>query len=424
LIAYLFKLLKDCLFNPQFVEYHTLFSSVKCEIIDNIIKYIIYHHHQNEYNKLFESQLNDTMIETLSGIISDQSVIQILQKYYSNHSISSTLNINQMQTTYVYDQKFTTPSHQNKKYQRIRKTQIESMTTPPLNMYMTTPAPIKNKFNASMTAPIHRYNKNNQKENKQNNIALNINFDSLKDMNDEQLINILLNKNKNYIKSVLDEKNALKYLSHRINSNKNIFDQKSKEILLYVIQTMNNNEFVLHRNALRILQALCWFYPQCINENLQQTLLCIVNLFRKEAPEESGELALDVITQFCKIADYKICIHYLLPIIQNEIGANEQRDGGRKMFAALSVFDRVIVLCPIEWLREKVNEFTNLLVCAYKYYREPMRSLIYLSIIFDGDTSFLSEHFKEQKIVQMMYKESDFTDWVKSHRQQNNERKL
>ena len=45
-----------------------------------------------------------------------------------------------------------------------------------------------------------------------------------------------------------------------------------------------------------------------------------------------------------------------------------------------------------------------------------MRSLIYLSIILNHDTSFLNNYSREKQIVQIMSKENDFIDWVKSHR--------
>lgn len=235
-------------------------------------------------------------------------------------------------------------------------------------------------------------------------------------MTDEQLIDVLLTRNKQFIKSVQDEKNVLKYISHRINGKKAIFDGKCPQILSIIIEVMNSDRFPLHRNALRILQAMCWFYPNCINQQLERTLLCIVSLFRENAPPESGELALDVITQFCKVVEHKQCIGYLLPIIQREVESNGGRGNGRKVFAALSIFDRIVVLAPIQWLKEQVDGFARLLVAAYRYHREPMRSLIYLSILLDGDTSFLEGHHKEQRIVQMMTKEADFADWVKSHR--------
>jgi len=289
----------------------------------------------------------------------------------------------------------------------MRKTQIESMATPPLNMYISTPLNIDHE---------------NEKENDPNSLQLKINLNlTLNHLKDEELVNILLSKNAKYIRSVLDEKNALKILSHRINAkNKAFLESKCEDILFYIIDIMNNDQFMLHRNALRILQALCWFHPKCINQHLQTTLLCIVHLFRKAAPEESGELALDVIAQFAKIVDYKLSINCLLPIIQKEIEKEEEGNigGGRKVFAALSIFDRIIVLSPTDWLKQKIEQFTKILISAYKFHREPMRSLIYLSIIFEGDTSFLNQHRKEQKIVQMMAKETDFTKWVKCHRPQ------
>ena len=109
-----------------------------------------------------------------------------------------------------------------------------------------------------------------------------------------------------------------------------------------------------------------------------------------------------------------------MPIIQHVIEQHHHNgnDNGRKVFAALSIFDRIIVLAPIDWLRSKLNGFTTLLIAAYKYHREAMRSLIYIAIILGGDTSFLSDYGRERKIVEMMSKESDFTDWVKSHRVQ------
>merc|ERR1712087_304121 len=131
------------------------------------------------------------------------------------------------------------------------------------------------------------------------------------------------------------------------------------------------------------------------------------------APTESGELALDVMTQLCKIVQHERCLDCLVPILRSEMG---RKEAGRKVFAALSILDRVIVTAPVQWLRGKLEELTQLLLEAYKFHREPMRSLIYISIILDGDTSFLRCHAKEQKIVQMMAKEADFADWVRSHR--------
>merc|ERR1719203_2148506 len=180
---------------------------------------------------------------------------------------------------------------------------------------------------------------------------------------------------------------------------------------------MDSEKFALHRNALRILQATCWFYPKCVNEQLERTLLCLVHLFRASAPAESGELALDVITQFCKVVQFEQCLAYLVPVIQREIERG-QGGGGRQMYAALSIFDRLVVLAPAQWLRERARGYGQLLVAAYKFHREPMRSLIYLSIILEGDTAFLEGHHKEQRIVQMMAHEADFADWVRSHRVQ------
>ena len=425
LVNYLFNLLKECVMNPQFIEFHALLRSQNCKIVDDIIKYIIYNHN-NEYKNIFKLQLNDQIIETLLGIIKNESIIQILQKYYSIHAnplntpttiktcsvLNSNRNSRNNNNNNHSNYRYTTPSHQNKRYQRIRKAQIESLATPPLNMYMTTPAPIYN----------HNINNNNDDNNeKENDMIPYHRITSLNEMNDEQLINFLLNNK--HKKSISDRKTALKYLSHRINGNKQIFNNKCREILLHIIDILNNDNFMLHRNSLRILQAICWFYPKCINENLQITLESIINLFRTSAPTESGELALDVITQFCKIVERELCINYLLPIIENEMkqetkrnNNNNNNNNGRKIFAALSIFDRIIVLSPNEWLLGKIHIFTEILIATYRYYREAMRSLIYLSIILNGDTSFLNKYNREQKIVEMMSKESDFTDWVKSHR--------
>eukprot|EP01084_Bolivina_argentea_P311190 538628_1 len=376
-LGYLFGLLAECVTNPQLIEYHSLFRCTECLIMDDVMTYIL-KHPKAQYDEILNAQFNDVMMEILLGTIKNEAIIHVLHQYYASNT----------QPQSVANDRFMTPSHQNKRYQTIQKAQIESMATPPLNMYMSTPAP---------------YN-HHQKENEVSN--------SLNELSDADLVTVLLSKDATYIKCVFDEKNALKYLSHRINGNKAVFGEKCSDMLLYVVAIMNGDQFVLHRNALRILQAICWFYPKCVNRNIDKTLNGIIDLFRSTAPQESGELALDVITQFCKIVDYKLCAQYLLPIIEHEI----ERSQGRKVFAALSIFDRIIVLAPRQWLALNINEFTKVLIEAYKYHREPMRSLIYLSILLDGNTAFLNHHVKEQKIVKMMSKETDFTEWVRSHR--------
>ena len=282
------------------------------------------------------------------------------------------------------------------------------MATPLLNMYMTTPA---------LTHVEQEREREQEQEHKAKKDVVLVGL-----MENEQLVTLLLKGARSPSDAEMAVlKGVLKALAHCINGNpkRAVLWAQCGAVLVSVVALINSDKFALHRNALRTLQALCWFHPACVNRELRRTLHCIVNLFGEAAPTESGELALDVMTQFCKIVEHERCLECLVPMLRGEIKKGRKQAGqgqGRKVFAALSILDRVIVTAPAQWLRAKLAELTELLLEAYKYHREPMRSLIYISIILDGDTSFLSRHAKEQKIVQMMAKEADFADWVRSHR--------
>merc|ERR1719376_76929 len=115
------------------------------------------------------------------------------------------------------------------------------MTTPPLNMYMTTPAPIAHRKQTDRVRPqtvsqhqhpsrahSHAQSRSQSRAPSQTPSAsqqyrhFNVappsdhnekeNEPQIKNMTDEQLVDVLLTRNQQFIKSLQDEKNVLKYI--------------------------------------------------------------------------------------------------------------------------------------------------------------------------------------------------------------------
>jgi len=424
---FLLSLVRECVLSPSLVANHLLFRSPRCVMVRDAMRSIVVHFGA-AHRELFRRHLNDQTVETLLGMVDDPEMTDLLQEYHSLNEGMRALSVDAAATDSKQQplssatnrggpatQSVATPMHRAR-YQALRKQQIESMATPPLNMYCATPS-------AANALPTNQRNSGGKENEHRHRGAASSPQQSFEAMADDQLAHVLLTANPRFIRCTADEKSALKVLSHRITKmpksqkggKASPLDALCPQILRKVLGVLNEDRFVLHRNALRIVQAMCWQCPRAINEEMGDALLSIVGLFRGTAPAESGELALDVITQFCLVVQPEKCMAALLPLIERLAAAAPEDSRERKVFAALSIFDRVVVVQPPQWTRERLPRFQRLLLAAYKYHREAMRSLIYLAIITE-DGRFLDGHPKEQRIVEMMAKEQDFVQWVRSHR--------
>ncbi len=132
------------------------------------------------------------------------------------------------------------------------------------------------------------------------------------------------------------------------------FNPHIQSILEKTINILNSQSFNLHRNALRCLQSICLVYVSYINENIQETLECLVGCSRGSAPLETSELSLDVTAQFCRKVETEKCFLALIPMIpgicrksrSSRVGQMERERGeraGKEAFAALSILDRLMV---------------------------------------------------------------------------------
>ena len=85
----------------------------------------------------------------------------------------------------------------------------------------------------------------------------------------------------------------------------------------------------------------------------------LIHCHRKSAPDESREMALDVITQFCNNVNVHLCLKVLLTVIDTIF---QEHTNGKEMFAALNIFDRLVVKIEKTWLNENIERITTLLI--------------------------------------------------------------